>query len=102
MIITITEFRRHLGKYLELVQKNGDIFITVKGKIVAKIVKFTGDEPLDSVDAAARQEQALALESKLAQAEQSRLNGEPTVSLMAAQERLEAKFTDCLASRAES
>lgn len=37
MIITATEFKLHLGKYLDLVSKE-DIFITRNGKTIAKII----------------------------------------------------------------
>lgn len=37
MIITATEFKLNLGKYLDLVSKE-DIFITRNGKTIAKIV----------------------------------------------------------------
>ena len=36
MIITATEFKMNLGKYLELVS-NEDVFITKNGKIIAKL-----------------------------------------------------------------
>lgn len=37
MIVTATEFKANLGKYLELIAKE-DIFITSNGKTVAKVV----------------------------------------------------------------
>lgn len=37
MIVTATEFKLNLGKYLELVSKE-DIFITRNGKTIAKVV----------------------------------------------------------------
>lgn len=36
MIITATEFKMNLGKYLELVS-NEDVFITKNGKIIAQL-----------------------------------------------------------------
>ncbi len=37
MVVTATEFKANLGKYLELIAKE-DIFITRNGKTVAKVV----------------------------------------------------------------
>ena len=37
MIVTATEFKTNLGKYLELIAKE-DIFITRNGKTIAKVV----------------------------------------------------------------
>lgn len=37
MVITATEFKLNLGKYLDLVSKE-DIFITRNGKTIAKII----------------------------------------------------------------
>ena len=38
MVITVTELRRHLGKYLALSQTK-DIYITKHGVIIAKLTK---------------------------------------------------------------
>ena len=46
MLVTATEFKLNLGKYLELVQ-NGDIWVTKNGKTVAKLI----NPNVSSVDA---------------------------------------------------
>ncbi len=37
MTVTVTEFRKHFGKYLDLLSKE-DIFVTRNGKTVARVV----------------------------------------------------------------
>ena len=46
MLVTATEFKLNLGKYLELVQ-NEDIWVTKNGKTVAKLI----NPNVSSVDA---------------------------------------------------
>lgn len=59
------------------------IYITKNGE---------GDMVVMSIDAFERREQLIKLHYKLALAEQSRLSGEPTVSLAEARRRLEKKY----------
>ena len=59
------------------------IYITKNGE---------GDIVVMSIEAFERREQLIMLKSRLTLSEQSRLNGEPTVSLVEARERLEAKY----------
>lgn len=47
MRITATEFKKNLGKYLELVS-NEDILITKNGKIVAKLIN-ANISPVDEI-----------------------------------------------------
>ena len=59
------------------------IYITKNGE---------GDLVVMSIPAFEKREQLLMLKARLMQAEQSRLNNEPTISLSQARERLEAKY----------
>lgn len=38
MIVTATEFKMNLGKYLDMVTTNEDVYITKNGKMIAKMV----------------------------------------------------------------
>ncbi len=38
MIVTATEFKMNLGKYLDMVTSNEDVYITKNGKMIAKMV----------------------------------------------------------------
>lgn len=59
------------------------IYITKNGE---------GDMVVMSIEAFEKREQILKLRSKIAIAEESRLSGEPTVSLTEARKRLEEKY----------
>ncbi|MBR5975429.1 MAG: type II toxin-antitoxin system Phd/YefM family antitoxin [Clostridiales bacterium] len=48
MTITVSEFRSHIGKYSALAATE-DVFITRRGKIVAKLCSAT-DEPTKDVE----------------------------------------------------
>jgi PHD/YefM family antitoxin component YafN of YafNO toxin-antitoxin module len=61
------------------------IYITKNGE---------GDIVVMSIEAFERREQLAMLKIRLALAEQSRLNGEPTLSLEEARERLEHKYNE--------
>jgi prevent-host-death family protein len=43
MIVTATQFKNNMGKYLKLAKKQ-EIIITRSGKSIAKIVPLNGDE----------------------------------------------------------
>ncbi|HIU57239.1 MAG TPA: type II toxin-antitoxin system prevent-host-death family antitoxin [Candidatus Ornithomonoglobus merdipullorum] len=47
MLVTATDFKTNLGKYLSLVNKE-DIYITKNGKYIAKLV-HTDDDIVDSL-----------------------------------------------------
>ncbi|MEA1960716.1 MAG: type II toxin-antitoxin system Phd/YefM family antitoxin [Bacillota bacterium] len=61
------------------------IYITKNGE---------GDLVVMSIEAFEKREQILKLRSKVAMAEQSRLSGEPSISLDEARKRLEEKYND--------
>ena len=76
--------RNNYGTISSLAHKvNEPIYITKNGE---------GDIVVMSIDTFERREQLLMLKSRLALAEQSRLSGEPTISIAEARERLEAKY----------
>lgn len=67
-----------------LANESGEpIYITKNGE---------GDMVVMSIDAFERREQMYKMKLKIAQAELSRLKGEPTVSLSEARERLKEKY----------
>lgn len=62
MIITATELKNNLGKYLELIRKNDSIIVTKNGVPIARLVPFAAERKanLDSlVGLAAGQELTL-------------------------------------------
>jgi len=88
IIKSSTTLRNNYGTISSLAHEVEEpIYITKNGE---------GDIVVMSVEAFERREQLLALKTKLALAEQSRLSGEPSVSLQEARERLEAKYRGSL------
>lgn len=70
MIVTATEFKTNLGKYLELAASQ-DIFITKNGKIIARVTNpqvnklelldaLVGVIPADTIDEQAAREERLS------------------------------------------
>ncbi len=39
IVVSVTEFRRHIGRYLDLCQKE-DVFLTKRGEIVRVLVGY--------------------------------------------------------------
>ncbi|MBR1864468.1 MAG: type II toxin-antitoxin system Phd/YefM family antitoxin [Ruminococcus sp.] len=66
-------------------EKNEPIYITKNGE---------GDLVVMSIDAFERREELIRLQAKLEAAEESRLCGEPTVSLDEARARLKEKYAN--------
>lgn len=64
-------------------EKQEPIYITKNGE---------GDLVIMSIDAFEKREELIRLKAKLDAAEQSRLSGEPTVSIEEARKRLAAKY----------
>jgi prevent-host-death family protein len=84
IIKSSTSLRNDYGKISALAHETKEpIYITKNGE---------GDIIVMSIDAFERREQLITLKSRLALAEQARINGEPTVSLIEARERLDAKY----------
>ena len=84
IIKSSTTLRNDYGKISAQAHETGEpIFITKNGE---------GDIVVMSIDAFEKREQFMMLKSRLALSEQSLLNGEPTVSLAAAREKLEKKY----------
>jgi len=84
IIKSSTTLRNDYGKISAQAHETGEpIFITKNGE---------GDIVVMSIDAYEKREQLMMLKSRLALSEQSLLNGEPTISLANARERLEAKY----------
>ena len=84
MSITATELKRNLGKYLTLAATE-DIYITKNGE---------GDLVVMSISAFEKREELIRLKAKLDAAEESRLSGEPTVSIGEARRRLMEKYNN--------
>ena len=84
IIKSSTTLRNNYGQISALAHETGEpIYITKNGE---------GDIVIMSIDAFERQMQLMMLRSRLAMSEQSLVNGEPTVSLALARERLKAKY----------
>lgn len=84
IIKSSTSLRNDYGKISTLAHEVEEpIYITKNGE---------GDIVVMSIEAFEKREQLLRLKAKLAMAEQSRLSGEPTVSLEDAKKRLEEKY----------
>ena len=76
-----TALRNDYGSISDLAQKEDiPIYITKNGE---------GDLVIMSIDAFERREEVLKLRAKLAAAEQSRLSGQPAVSIEESRKRLE-------------
>ncbi len=64
MIITATEFKANLGKYLNHIEKE-DIFISKNGKVVAKLTKPTASSSLDKLVGILNEENEIYTRDKL-------------------------------------
>jgi len=84
IIKSSTSLRNDYGKISALAHETGEpIYITKNGE---------GDIVVMSIEAFEKHVQLMMLKSRLLMSEQSLMNGEPTISLAAARERLEAKY----------
>jgi len=84
IIKSSTSLRNDYGRISAQAHETGEpIYITKNGE---------GDIVIMSIDAFEKREQLIKLKSRLALSEQSQTNGEPTISLATARERLEAKY----------
>jgi len=84
IIKSSTTLRNDYGKISAQAHNTGEpIYITKNGE---------GDIVVMSIDAFEKREQLMMLKSRLTLSEQSLMNGEPTVSLSTARERLEVKY----------
>ena len=84
IIKSSTTLRNDYGKISAQAHETGEpIYITKNGE---------GDIVVMSIDAFEKRDQLMMLKLRLALSEQLLINGEPTVSLVTARERLEAKY----------
>jgi len=84
IIKSSSTLRNDYGKMSAQAHETGEpIYITKNGE---------GDLVVMSIDAFEKREQLIMLKSRLTLSEQSLMNGEPTISIATARERLESKY----------